>query len=309
MTRRTFLHYTVAGIGAMAAGQVKAAGKPVYPVRVGGNIFKEFHTPDEWIAVVKEFGYTAAYCPVDAKASDAEVAAYREAAKKADIPISEVGAWSNPISPIDADSKAAIEKCKVQLDLADRVGAGCCVNISGSRNPEVWDGPHPDNVSDDTFDLIVQTTREIIDAVKPKNTFYSLEMMPWVLPDSPDEYLRLIKAIDRDRFAVHLDPVNIINSPRRYYRNGAIIRECFEKLGPWIKNCHAKDIFLRDDLTTRLDEVLPGTGGLDYAEFIRQVSYLKDVPMMIEHLQTEDEYRKSLAFIRKKGAECQIEMM
>ncbi len=67
-----------------------------------------------------------------------------------------------------------------------------------SRNPAKWDGPHPDNFSRDTFDLIVQSTREIIDAVKPQRTFYALETMPWIFPSSPDEYLELIKAIDPD---------------------------------------------------------------------------------------------------------------
>jgi sugar phosphate isomerase/epimerase len=117
------------------------------------------------------------------------------------------------------------------------------VNISGSRG-EKWDGPNPENVSQSTFDLIVQTTREIIDEIKPVRTFFTLETMPWTLPDSPDSYVELLKAIDRKRMAVHLDPVNMIKSSRRYYNNGAFIKECFDKLGPYIKNCHAKDILL-----------------------------------------------------------------
>jgi hypothetical protein len=90
--------------------------------------------------------------------------------------------------------------------------------------------------------MIVKTTQEIIDAVKPVRTFYSLETIPWVFPDSPDTYLGLIIAFDRNQFAVHLDPVNMISSPRRYYNNGAFIKECFEKMGPYIKNYHAKSI-------------------------------------------------------------------
>jgi sugar phosphate isomerase/epimerase len=146
--------------------------------------------------------------------------------------------------------------------------------------------------------MIVQVTREIIDEVKPVRTFYTLETMPWALPDSPDSYLELMKAIDRKQLAVHLDPVNMINSPRRYYNNGAFIKECFDKLGPYIKNCHAKDILLHTNLTVHLDEVLLGTGKLDYKVFLTEVSKLKNVPMMLEHLKAKEDYTKAAANIR-----------
>ncbi|OFY02283.1 MAG: hypothetical protein A2X05_16120 [Bacteroidetes bacterium GWE2_41_25] len=130
--------------------------------------------------------------------------------------------------------------------------------------------------------------------------------MPWAYPDSPDSYLQLIKAIDRKQFAVHLDPVNMINSPERYYRNGAFIKECFEKLGPYIKNCHAKDIRLGTNLTVHLDEVLIGTGGLDYKIFLTELSKLKNIPLMLEHLKTADEYDQAAASVRKTGASIGI---
>ena len=77
-----------------------------------------------------------------------------------------------------------------------------------------WDAPHPDNLSEDTFALIVDTVRAIIDAVQPSRTYFTLEPMPWIIPDSPDRYLQLLEAIGRERFGVHLDPTNMINTPR-----------------------------------------------------------------------------------------------
>ena len=168
---------------------------------------------------------------------------YVASARRRDILIAEIGAWSNPISPDERTRAAALELCKRRLALADRVGARCCVTLAGSRG-DTWDGPHPDNLSRDTFALIVDSVREIVDAVEPGRTFYTLEPMPWTLPDSPDSYLELMSAIDRRRFAVHLDPTNLINSPAKFYDNAGLLRECFAKLGPHIKCCHAKDITL-----------------------------------------------------------------
>jgi sugar phosphate isomerase/epimerase len=188
--------------------------------------------------------------------------------------------------------------CQERLALADKIGARCCVNISGSRG-EKWDGPHPDNLAEDTFDLVVATVREIIDGVKPGRTFYTLETMPWVYPDSADSYLGLIHAIDRTQFAVHLDPVNLVCSPQRFYNSGALIRECFKKLGPYIRSCHAKDIALSDRLTVHLDETRPGLGGLDYRVYLQELSKVDpDTPLMIEHLETEAEYALAANHIR-----------
>ena len=146
--------------------------------------------------------------------------------------------------------------------------------------------------------MIVETTRSIIDAVKPTRTFFALETMPWAYPDSPDSYLQLFKAIDRKHFGAHLDPVNLVCSPQRYYGNGVLIRECFEKLGPYIKSCHAKDILLQEKLTTHLDEVRAGTGGLDYAVFLKELSKFPGVPLMLEHLSKAEDYDKAAAYIR-----------
>ncbi len=267
-------------------------------MRLGGPLFEEYCDPGEWVAALRRLGYSAAYCPVDGSEDDATISAYVEAASAAGIVIAEVGAWSNPISPDEATRRQAIALCQERLALADRVGARCCVNIAGSRGAQ-WDGPDPANLSEETFDLIVETVREIIDAVRPTRTCYTLELMPWVWPDSADSYLCLIEAVDRPRFGAHLDPVNWISSPQRYYANGALIRESIAKLGPHIRSCHAKDTLLSGKLTTHLSEVRPGLGALDYRAYLQALSGLDpDMPLMLEHLTMAEDYVAAVAYVR-----------
>ena len=296
MTRRQFARSCVAAVLASGlSGRLGGAGVRASALRMGGPV--KSPDPQTWVKNLKELGYRAAYCPVGAEEQADVVKAYVDAAKRSDIIIAEVGAWSNPISPDAQTRRKALAKCIRQLALADRVGAKCCVNISGSRG-EKWAGHHEDNLTEQTFDMIVETTRRIIDEVKPLRTFFALETMPWAYPDSPDSYLRLLKAVDRKRFAVHLDPVNLVCSPQRYYGSGRLIRECFSKLGPYIKSCHAKDILLDTKFMTHLDEVRPGLGGLDYETFLRELSKLPDVPLMLEHLKTPAEYKEAADHIR-----------
>ena len=276
-------------------------------MRLGGPIFEKFTDPQGWVAALKKLGYRAAYCPVSEKADDAQVAAYAEAAKAADLVIAEVGAWSNPIATDDAKREAAVKHNRERLALADRIGARCCVNIAGSRNPTAWAGPHGDNFSKATFDLIVQTVRGIIDAVKPTRTFYALECMQWIAPTTADEYLALIKAIDRKQFAVHFDPVNMIWSPERYYRTGEIIREFVAKLGPQIRSCHAKDVTIDSKSIVHLDEIAPGGGNLDYKTYLLELAKLDpDTPLMLEHLKGADEYARAAAHIRGVAKEAAV---
>jgi sugar phosphate isomerase/epimerase len=267
-------------------------------MRLGAPVFADTSDPAKWAAAHRAAGYSAAYCPLDEKADDATIAAYADAAREAGLVIAEVGAWSNPLSRNEEQRRAALQLCRDRLALADRIGARCCVNIAGSLG-EKWDGPCAEDLTDDTFDLIVESVRSIIDEVQPARAFYTLEMMPWMYPDDADSNLRLIKAVDRAQFGVHLDPVNIVCSPQRYFSNGALIRECFGKLGPWVKSCHAKDIVLQQNLTTHLDECRPGTGALDYATFLRELSKLdEDTPLMLEHMSREEDYVAGAAHIR-----------
>lgn len=275
-------------------------------MRLGGPVFKEYNNPEEWIKVLKEIGYSAAYCPVEANMGKDVIQSYKKAAAQANIVIAEVGAWSNPLSSDSTLRKQALEHCKTQLTLAETIGARCCVNISGSRG-EQWDGPHIDNFTDETFDMIVETVREILDAVKPDSTYYALEPMPWIFPDNADDYLRLVKAIDRNGFGVHLDPVNVINSPRRFYNNSLMLKEWFTKLGPYIRSAHAKDIMLSGSLTVHLDEVRPGLGALDYQTYITELHNLNpDIPMMIEHLNSEIDHIMGIKYIRDTAANIHI---
>lgn len=275
-------------------------------MRLGGPVFGDTSTPMAWVAAVQAAGYSAALCPLDNAADAATIRAYAQAADGADIVIAEVGAWSNPLSADEAERAAALAHCRKQLALADAIGARCCVNIAGSRGAQ-WDGPHPENLTTETFDLIVGMVQGIIDAVRPDRACYALETMPWMYPDSPDSYLRLLEAVDRPQFAAHLDPVNMISSPQRFFGSAAFLRECFAKLGPYIKTCHAKDIALAGRLTVHLDEVRPGLGGLDYRTFLTELDKLPaDTALVLEHLPTEEDYAQAARHVRAVASELGI---
>lgn len=271
-------------------------------MRIGGGIERPYSNPDEWYSLVKELKYRAVLAPIDYRAGREERQAYLQCAREHDLVIGEVGVWKNVLSMDDMERKEAMEFSKHQLELADELGANCCVNIAGSRG-EIWDGFYKDNYSEDTYALIVDSVREIIDSVKPKRTFFTIEPMPWMIPDSPDDYLQLIKGIDRKAFGVHLDFVNMINCPRRYLFCDEFIEECFTKLGPYIKSIHGKDVVMDNAYTTLIHETMPGKGVVNYQKVARLCETLgPDTTLFVEHLPDFESYRKASAYVREQAA-------
>ena len=267
-------------------------------MRFGAPVFDECKNAEEWASAHKKYGYNAAYCPIGRDRLDLKDE-YIKAAEKYDILIAEVGAWSNPMALNPDERKKALEHCKNQLYLADEIGANCCVNIAGNLG-ERWDGHSEENFTKKAFDLIVETTRDIIDSVKPKRTYYTLEMMPWMYPYDEESYLELIKAIDRKHFAAHLDTVNIINSPLKYYNTPNVIKNCFAKLGGYIKSIHVKDIIMAQDMTTHLSEIIAGKGNFSHKVLVEEVKRLdENIPMMLEHLSSKEEYMEAGEYFTK----------
>jgi len=300
-SRRAFLVSSAVAAGGLASA---ATGK----VRLGGPIFLKSADPAELAREHRRLGYSAAYCP-EAKVGDADhIEAIRKAFAKEDVVIAEVGAWKNMLDPDDSKRRENLAYVTDRCALAEEVGARCCVDIAGSYNPTVWYGPDPKNLSHEFFEATVANCRHILDAVKPKRTKFTIEMMGWNLPDGPDTYLDLIKAVDRKAFGVHLDVCNGVNCPARFYKNKEFIEECFAKLGPWIISCHAKDLQWITELNVHFLEVIPGRGQMNYQAYLRGVAKLPvDAPLMLEHLKTAEEYDEGREYIKRVARAIGVE--
>ena len=290
INRRNFMGIISIGAAASALGAVETRGE----IRLGGPSFSNAADPEELALAHKKLGYRAAYCPNVPLNDSARIQALREAFAKHDVVIAEVGRWVNLLDADPEKRKQNMQKVIDGLALAEAVGARCCVDIAGSFNRDVWFGPHPDNLSGQFFDAAVENARKIIDAVKPQRTKFCYEMMGWALPDSPDSYLRMLKAVDRKAFGVHLDPCNLVNSPSHFYQNGRLIDECFDKLGPWITSCHAKDLTWDVEMNVHFREVAPGRGSMDYQTYLRRLAAMpQQPPLMLEHLSKAEEYAQA----------------
>ena len=255
----------------------------------------------------RAFGYGAAYVPKVEIGDAQRLADIERAFDQEDVVLAEVGIWRNLITPDDKVRAEHLAFAAEKLAIADAVGARCAVSYIGSYKADTDYAPAAENLGQDAFDACVETVRRLLDTVRPKRAKFALEMMQYSLPDSVDSYVELIRAVDRPGFAAHFDPVNLITAPRVYWNTGALIRECFEKLGQWVVSCHAKDIILHHQAALHLDEVMIGQGVLDYRTYLTELNRLShEVPLMLEHL-TDPEYATARDAVYKVGDEIGVQ--
>jgi len=274
-------------------------------MRLGGTVC--CNNPAEWEDRLVQSGFRAITAPFSCETPREEIGRLCGIAEKHDALIAEVGVWRNPFDPVHGEEN--LEYAVRQLRLADELSVPCCVNIAGTVSPAGWDAADRSNFTPEMYRRIVSSIRRIIDAANPRRAFYCLEPMPWMIPDSPEVYLQLMRDVDREQFAVHMDFVNMINCPRRFLDAEGFIEECFSSLGPQIKSTHLKDSRMNlTELTTMLHECSPGEGGLDFVRVLRIIDrYLPgDAPVLLEHMSTFEEYRRAYDYVAGKAAEAGV---
>ncbi|MCR5673112.1 MAG: sugar phosphate isomerase/epimerase [Lachnospiraceae bacterium] len=269
-------------------------------MRLGTSSPLKHGSPEEWADSQVRLGCATVVFPVQSNEPEEKVIAYKEAADKAGLTIAEVGIWKNALAADPDERKANMDYCVNQLRLADFLGARCAVNVAGAFGKR-WDGGYKENFTEEAWNETVSMVRKIIDRADVKNTYFTLEPMPWMIPTGPKEYIRLLEAVERDRFAVHMDIINMISSAKRYFHPEEFVDECIDLLGDKIRSCHIKDVHLDEAYTLRLEECGPGDGEFPLRYYAKKVSDVDpDMPVILEHLNTDEEYIKYMGYLKEE---------
>lgn len=286
-------------------------------LKVGGHVFPENEAdardPEKLAYLAEKMGYTAAYAPeyltID---KPDEVRAARKAFEKKGIVIAEVGYWENMLDTRPEYRKKNRDEMMKCFELAEELGAGCVVNTAGSycEGPGYTDH-NPKNFTEEHFEDAVDMARYFLDAVKPERAHFTYEVFMYNSIDSPEQYARLVSAVDRDMFGVHLDLTNMIRSPREMYQAKDIVERCVRLFPDKIVSSHFKDArLIRPAITTLIEERIPGEGEVELAPYIRELAGLpQTVTMMMEHYRNAEEYLKGMKYIKDVIAREKIEQV
>ena len=74
-----------------------------------------------------------------------------------------------------------------------------------------------------------------------------------------------------------------------------------------MRSCHLKDSHMEQGMTSLLREVGVGLGELDIAHYIRRADMLSpDMPMIIEHLSSDQEYLDAIDRVKSIASSANI---
>ena len=149
--------------------------------------------------------------------------------------------------------------------MAEEVNARCAISLIGSlvtADAKIW---HARNIGDEAFRTPRRrggTRHHRTRWRPPRARLWVFEIYPFSVNDTPANIRRLLDAVDRDHFGVHMDLVNLVNCPRAYFGNAALLAESLRLFGDRIVSAHAKDIAMaRGEGAVDVGGDLRGPGG------------------------------------------------
>ena len=186
-------------------------------IRLGGQAFPvKSDDPYAFARAHTAFGYGAAYCPPVDLGDTARIADIRKAFAAENIMIAEVGIWRNLITPDDATRKANRDLCGGASRGRRRGRRRCAVGSSARvRRLRPCAAPEEPDAGG------VRRLRRDGAGADRRGEAEAREVCAGNDAIQPAGQRRRLRRADPRRgppaFAAHLDPVNLILTPRQYW--------------------------------------------------------------------------------------------
>lgn len=272
------------------------------PIRLGGYLvpIKNMSYGD-MVKKVRDDGFTGAHASAEPWNSlrDSDLREVQAALKEHDVYIFQVGNYTNMIHPDPTIRRTNLKTLCTAIEAADKLFAGAITTISGSCDPEYYFNVHPDNWTQETWDLLVQSCRQVLSDTAGMKAKLTLEAQVTTNIDGPKAHKRLIDDVGDPRCTVNLDTANMMHL-YNYYHTTELIHECFDLLGENIMGYHVKDTTIfPDKQTVHVQECCPGRGVMDFESIFVRLSRMEwPRTVMPEHIP-QDQFPEAYAHIKR----------
>jgi sugar phosphate isomerase/epimerase len=162
------------------------------------------------------------------------------------------------ISEDETERKNEIKFVKRMVNVTARLGSPNTYLRPGSLNPKGGWMPHPLNHSDEVFDRLVDSTKQICTVAENEGIMLAVEGGTVCPIDSPRRMKDLIDAVGSKALGLNMDPVNFVGSLDIAYDTTSLINEFYELIPDRIVGCHAKDFTVINALMPHFEESIIG---------------------------------------------------
>lgn len=279
------------------------------------------YTIDETIARIKASDFNCVQLDVSFKDLDAtkepltkeKANMIRDKFRDANLPIIAVSAYTNFVHPDPVKRQENIDYLKMMIRYARDLGCPYVASETGTYNEEsdwVWDDR---NGSEKVFDEAIAIIKDIAAYAKDNGATFIVENYVNNVIGSVDQVLRMFDEVGTEGIGLICDPTNYFDEAH-YGNIDGTLNEIFDKLSPYMKIAHAKDIKAAVDTSEKHADIdadashsfrgsgaieLPaaGLGVLNYDLYVKRLAETHpNIPLIIEHLD-EGDIERAKAFV------------
>jgi sugar phosphate isomerase/epimerase len=234
--------------------------------------------------------------PLEATAG--EVQRVGKAFQRGELDIAQLNGWYEALcNPDDGLRAQGVAGMQALVRIGASLRAPTVYVRPGGLNPNGHWYAHPENHAQSTFDRIVDSLRRVLSVAETEGVLVAIEGHVLSALDTPRRMRELFDAVSSPALKFNYDPVNFIGTVKDVHDTTRILNEMNTLLGPVTAVAHAKDCRLADALVVHIDEVVLGTGTMDYPRFMTQFQRLApDGFFIIEHLP-DDQVLASAEFV------------
>jgi len=237
----------------------------------------------------------------------------RDKFRDANLPIIAVSAYTNFVHPDPVKRQENIDYLKMMIRYARDLGCPYVASETGTYNEEsdwVWDDR---NGSEKVFDEAIAIIKDITSYARDHGATFIVENYVNNVIGSVDQVVRMFEEVGTEGIGLICDPTNYFDEAH-YGNIDGTLNEIFDKLSPYMKIAHAKDIIKAVDTSEKHADIdadashsfrgsgaieLPaaGLGVLNYDLYVKRLAEKHpNIPLIIEHLD-EGDIERAKAFV------------
>jgi sugar phosphate isomerase/epimerase len=224
------------------------------------------------------------------------------------LQVCQIGAFGyNPLSTDTETQARKVELLTEAIPLA--VGTGCpyIVICGGNYHPSGFGAGDPRNFTDEAMDVLADALEPVVALAEDHGAKITIEAYLKTAIYSADRFLALKERLPSDALRCNVDPSSLYTYWDLWDAAGTVRHTCTALAGHY-GLVHLKEVALDEGFHIHAGLAPLGAGVTDWTEMLRLIAdhVPEDSWVILEHVQTAEEGRASLALLRAAAGEAGV---
>ena len=224
-------------------------------------------------------------------------AGIRDEVDRRGMTIAALGGPVNMVHPDPVKRQEGIDRMETLIRICGPLGTSAIATCTGSRHPESMWRHHPDNVTEDTWQVLQGTLEHLLPIAESHGVALAFEPEVNNVCNNAKRSRQLIDEMASSALKVVMDASNLFGKGE-LPRMTEILDEAFDLLGEHVSIAHAKDL----DHDGDAGHLPAGAGKLDYERYVSLLCALPFEVSVILHGLGEDQVADSVAMLDRCAA-------